>query len=118
MITFQFKLSYYDISCNTIGAIMKTTKRFEGDFMRIAFFFGVGIILAFVSFFVKEKGTQIYFLGTLFLFAISIMMPPYILIKFCRIFRTDLVLSIGVWAIPPVVCFINLIRQMLQDSKS
>ena len=86
--------------------------------MRIVFFFGVGIILAFVSFFVKEKGTQIYFLGTLFLFAISIMMPPYILIKFCRFFRTDLVLSIVFWAIPPVVCFINLIRQMLQDSKS
>lgn len=86
--------------------------------MRIVFFFGVGIILAFVSFFMKQKGTQICFLGTLFLFAISVMMPPYILIKFCRFFRTDLVLSIVFWAIPPVVCFINLIRQMLQDSKS
>lgn len=86
--------------------------------MRIAFFIWSWNYFGFCSFFVKEKGTQICFLGMIFLFAISVMMLPYVLSKYCRIFQTDLILAIVFWAIPPAVCFINLIKWMLQDSKS
>ena len=51
----SFKLSYYDISCHTIGIIMKNTKWFEGDFMRIAFFFGGVFITVMILFAVFDR---------------------------------------------------------------